>query len=452
MTTTALLLLLMTGFAALLMVLVLVLGRSNRRLRDANVDLQKSNAGLEARLQGEQALALERTAALAQAEERLAATFSRLAGETLSRNSEQFLQLAEQNLGRQQEKARADLTEREKAVATLVKPIEEALERTRQQIADIEKNRQESFGSIRTQLARMSTDQQQLQQETRNLVSALRRPQVRGQWGELTLRRVAELAGMVEYCDFDEQETVTGEDSRSRPDMIIRLPDRGTIVVDVKTPLDAYLDAVEAKDEDARRTALQRHARHVMDRVRELSAKAYWAQFPTSPEFVILFIPGDQVLGAALDENPKLMEDALRNKVILATPTSLIALLKAIAYGWREVSLAENAEHVRRLAEELYERLLPFSDHLAKLGRALEGSVRAFNDAVGSMERKILPSARRMAELGIRTKARLPELQPVEHAVRTLSTPSPSPDDAAPVAPTSTEEIAPPADDAGRPH
>jgi DNA recombination protein RmuC len=299
----------------------------------------------------------------------------------------------------------------------------------------------------------MTTGQQQLQQETRNLVNALRRPQVRGRWGEMTLRRVVELAGMVEHCDFTEQETVATDQNRSRPDMVIRLPDRGTIVVDVKTPLDAYLDAVEAPGDDARRSALQRHARQVMDRVRELSAKAYWAQFEMSPQFVILFSPGDQFLSAALDENPGLLEEALRNKVILATPTSLIALLKAIAYGWREVSLAENAEQVRGLAEELYDRLIPFSEHLARLGRQIEGSVRAFNDAVGSMERKILPSARRMAELGIRTKAPLPELQPVEHAVRVVQLQAAATEGtAAATTGTSPEVSAPTVDDPGRPH
>ena len=402
---------------------------------------------LTAQLRTQEALAQERTAALAQAEERLAASFARLASQSLSANSENFLRLAEEHLGRQQERARAELSGREKAVAELVKPIQEALEKTRQQIGEIEKTRHESFGSIRTQLAAMTADQQALQAETRNLVNALRRPQVRGQWGEMTLRRVVELAGMVEHCDFVEQQTVGSSDGVLRPDMVIRLPERGELVVDAKTPLDAYLDATEAATDQDRHNALQRHARKVMDHVRALSAKAYWAQFAASPEFVILFMPGEQFLAAALSENPGLLEEALRHRVLLATPTSLVALLKAIAYGWRELSLAQNAEEVRKLAEEMYERLGPFTGHLARLGRQLESSVKAFNEAVGSLEHKVLPSARKLTELGIRARQPIENLMDIETAPRQLTASdatdeSPGPDDAP----------AAPAEDAGRPH
>jgi DNA recombination protein RmuC len=273
----------------------------------------------------------------------------------------------------------------------------------------------------------MTADQQALQAETRNLVNALRRPQVRGQWGELTLRRVAELAGMVEHCDFIEQATIGAGENSIRPDMIVRLPDRGELVVDVKTPLDAYLEAMEATTEADRRSAIQRHARNVADRVRELAAKAYWAQFPASPEFVILFIPGDQFLSAALGENPGLLEEALRNKVVLATPSSLVALLKAIAYGWRQLSLERNAEEIRRLGQELYERLTPFMAHLGRLGRQLESGVRAYNDAVGSLERKVLPGARRLTELGIRGRQELEAPAEIETAPRGLGTPEDAP-------------------------
>jgi DNA recombination protein RmuC len=290
----------------------------------------------------------------------------------------------------------------------------------------------------------MTADQQALQTETRNLVNALRRPQVRGQWGELTLRRVAELAGMVEHCDFLEQETRAAGDSTIRPDMIVRLPDRGELIVDVKTPLDAYIEAMEAATDQDRKAALQRHARNVGDRIRELSAKTYWSQFATSPEFVILFIPGDQFLSAALNENPGLLEEALRNKVVLATPSSLVALLKAIAYGWRQLSLAENAEEIRKLGQDLYDRLTPFTGHLARLGRQLEASVKAFNEVVGSLERKVLPGARRLTELGIRGRQELESPEQIELTPRTAL-----PD---PATPAASEPPAPDGDDLSRPH
>lgn len=395
------LLLLFAAFVAGALVGLLVTSRTARR-REAGAAGEL--ARLQAELAAEQARGGERARALEDAEKVLAGTFARLANESLSQQSEAFLRLAQENLGRFQDKARADLDERAKTVATLLAPIREALEKTSTQIGAIEKERHEAFGGIRAQLAAMSTDQQLLQTETRNLVNALRRPQVRGQWGELTLRRVAELAGMVEHCDFVEQETIATAGGNLRPDMIVRLPDRGELVVDVKTPLDAYLEAIEAASDQDRRTALQRHARNVAERVRELSAKAYWAQFPSSPAFVVLFIPGDQFLAAALSENPGLLEEALRNKVVLATPTSLVALLQAVAFGWRQLSLQQNAEEIRRVGQELYERLAPFMAHLARLGRQFESSIKTYNEAVGSLERKVLPGARRLTELGIRGK------------------------------------------------
>lgn len=417
--------------------------RAGRR----QAQLEQEQAGLLARLSGEEARSAERAAVLAQAEERLGAAFSRLAGDSLTRNSETFLRLARENLGMHQEKARAELTEREQAVAALLAPIREALEKTTQQISAIEKERTEAFGSIRTQLAAMTADQQLLHTETRNLVNALRRPEVRGQWGELTLRRVAELAGMVEHCDFVEQTTINTADGTMRPDMVVRLPDRGALVVDVKTPLDAYIEAMEAGSDQERRAALQRHARKVADRVRELSAKAYWAQFPESPEFVILFIPGDQFLSAALGENPGLLEDALRNKVVLTTPSSLVALLKAIAYGWRQLSLERNAEEIRRLGQDLYDRLAPFIGHMARLGKQIEGGVKAFNDAVGSLERKVLPGARRLTELGISSRQQLDAPQQVETTPR-----EPLPPPTSGATESGDPEPAAESDDLPRPH
>lgn len=372
---------------------------------------QTEIAELRSKVKLQDAIERERALAMTQAEVRMTASFGKLANESLARSSENFLRLAKESLGKHQVQAQAGLLEREKAVQMLVSPIKEALERTFKQIGEIEKARHESFGSIKAQLQLMTQNQQALQTHTRNLVTALRKPEVRGQWGELTLRRIAELAGMVEHCDFTEQVHTTTEDGAIRPDMIVHLPDRGEIIVDVKTPLDAYLEAVEAPDDETRKAALQRHARNVADRVRELAAKAYWAQFDGSPEFVILFIPGDQFLSAALAENPNLLEDAMRQKVILATPTSLVALLKAVAYGWRQIALADNAEEIKTLAQDLYGRLTSFTGHLARLGKHLEGSVKAYNRAVGSMQRSVLPGARKFIELGVQAGKR--ELEPL---------------------------------------
>jgi DNA recombination protein RmuC len=363
----------------------------------------------------------EREETLQLAEQRLANVFDSLARRSLQDNSRNFLELARQNLDVHRSHAQGDLKAREQAVEALVAPIREALQRTEQQIAAIEKDRHEAFGNIRGLLESISVSQQTLNSETRNLVTALRRPEVRGQWGEMTLRRLVELAGMVEHCDFTEQEHTASADGAVRPDMIVHLAEGRQLVVDVKTPLDAYLAAVEAPDDATREAALQRHARKVRERVRELAAKAYWSQFERSPEFVILFIPGDQFLSAALARDPGLLDEALTQHVILATPTSFVALLKAVAYGWRQVALAENAKQIRDLAGELYRRLATFTTHLARVGRSLTGSVEAYNSAVGSLERQVLPGARRFTELGVQARKPLEPLPEVDSVARILS-------------------------------
>ena len=374
------------------------------------------------RVKDQETLRSEREAAFELAASRLQQSFGDVAHRSLRVNSEAFLRLARQNLGAQQQQATHALSEREKAVENLVKPIREALEKTERQIGELEKARSEAYGSITAQLEAMQASQQALQAETGNLVKALRRPEVRGQWGEITLRRLVELAGMVEHCDFVEQETGGGAGERIRPDMIIRMPDERELVVDVKTPLDAYLEAVEATDDQLRTAALARHERKVRERIRELASKHYWSQFPRSPEFVILFIPGDQFLSAAMNQNPDLLDEALRQKIILATPTSFVALLKAVAYGWRQLALAENAEEIRGLAVELYDRLATFGSHLNRIGRQLSGSVNAFNAAVGSLERSVLPGARKFRELGVQTRKTLDTLEPVEEITRVAGT------------------------------
>jgi len=338
--------------------------------------------------------------------------FGNLSLKALAQNSDQFMKLAEQKLN-----------EKEKAVENLVKPIKEALEKTEAQIRKIENDRKEAYGSLHKHLETMAATQLQLQGETRNLVQALRRPEVRGQWGELTLKRLAELAGMVEHCDFYEQEQVQSENGVLRPDMIVRMPDRREIVVDAKTPLDAYLNAIEAKDDESRKRFLEQHAGNVRKRVRELATKAYWNQFKDTPEFVILFIPGDQFLAAALDQDRALLEDALKEQIILTTPTSLVALLRAVAYGWRQESLAENAELIRDAGVDLYQRLATFSEHLAKVGKGLNSALMNYNNAVGSFESKVVPGARKFTELGVSPGKDLETTEQIERGVRSLSDP-----------------------------
>ena len=373
----------------------------------------------QAQLKSQEQLNQERDTALGLSMERLSAMFDTVAGSSLRANSETFLQLAREHLGQHQQVASAALSEREKAIETLVAPIREALSKTEQQINRIEKERAETFGELRKSLEFVTLGQQALQKETRNLVTALRRPEVRGRWGELTLKRLAELAGMVEHCDFSEQVHTETQAGALRPDMIVNMPDGRTLVVDVKTPLDAYLEAIEATTDDAKQLALQRHANMVAQRVRELSSKSYWAQFEKSPDFVILFIPGDQFLSAALAENPALLEDAIRQDVIIATPSSLVALLKAVAYGWRQTALAQNAQIIRDLGADLYKRLNVFTSHLSKVSRNLNGSVEAFNAAMGSLERQVLPGARKFTELGIRPDKSLETIEPIETLART---------------------------------
>jgi DNA recombination protein RmuC len=391
--------------------------RARQRAQSLHVEI----AVLKAQLKSDEQLERERQAALERSLDRLKASFDTVANTSLRSNSELFLQLAREHLGKHQQSAASALTEREKAIETMLGPIREALSKTEQQIQRIEKDRAESFGSLKSSLESVALGQQALQKETVRLVNALRRPEVRGQWGEMTLRRLAELAGMVEHCDFKEQVHVRAEDGNLRPDMIVHMPDGRDLVVDVKTPLDAYLEAVDASTDEARAIAMRRHANAIAERVRQLGAKNYWSQFERSPDFVILFIPGDQFLSAALAEQPNLLEDAIRQDVIIATPSSFVALLKAVAYGWRQMALAQNAETIRNLAEDLYKRLGVFTTHLAKLGRNLSNSVDHFNSAIGSLERQVLPGARKFTELGVRPDREIEPLEPIDKLTRELA-------------------------------
>ena len=406
----------------LLLVLVLAAGLLTGwlvgRRRVHALELELAAARAESRSQEE--LATERERSLQLALERLKGGFDAVAGQALRSNNETFLQVARQVLGQQQETALRNLVDREKAVESMLSPVREALARTHEQIARIEKERAESFGALRSSIENVALGQLALQKETRSLVTALRRPEVRGQWGEMTLRRLVELAGMVEHCDFVEQVHVQGEEGALRPDMIVNMPHGRQLVVDVKTPLDAYLSAAEATSEEERLVAIRRHAQAVQERVRQLAQKAYWSQFEQSPDFVVLFIPGDQFLSAAVGEIPSLLEDAIRQQVIIATPSSFVALLKAVAYGWRQDQLAENAARIQELGEDLYKRLATFSGYLARIGRSLGQSVDAYNSAVGSLERQVLPGARKFTELGLRPRRDIEELPTVDKLTRSL--------------------------------
>ena len=381
---------------------------------------------LRARLKGEETMSAEREQSLTRAREQLQGVFGDLARDSLKSNSEVFLQLARERLSRQQLDASQTLKEREIAIESLVKPIREALAKTEAQIQAIERDRIDSFATIKVQMEVLASGQSALSRETRNLVTALRRPAVRGQWGEITLRRLVELSGMSAHVDFTEQHHRQTDAGAVRPDMIVHMPEQRDIVVDVKTPLEAYLAAVEAQNDDERQSQLRRHAQIVGTRIRELSSKQYWAQFERSPDFVVLFLPGDQFLSAALQETPALMDEAMRQNVMLATPTSLVALLKAVSYGWKQTILADNAAEVRRLGEEVYKRLAVFGEHLGRLGKSLGSSVESFNRAVGSLEQQVLPAARRFPELGMRVSRDIDPVEPIASLTRVPRAPEES--------------------------
>jgi len=386
-----------------------------RRARALTIE----NASLKATLEAERQAERERRTTQEQTQTELSQLFANLSNTALQENNKQFLSLAQEKMAQFSIQSKGELEKREQAVEAMVKPIREILDKTAEQMQNIERNRVETHTSISKHLESLVASQQMLQGETRNLVQALRRPEVRGQWGELTLKRLVELAGMVNHCDFYEQTHVQGDNGAIRPDMIIRMPGDRIVIVDVKTPLDAYLSATEAPDEDRKQEHLNRHARKVRERVQELATKAYWQQFEQSPDFVVLFIPGEHFLSAALERDPALLEDALSKKVILATPTSLVALLRAVAFGWSQQSVTENARDIQRLGVDLYKRLLAFTNHLGKMGKSLGSSVDNYNKAVGSFERQVLSGARKFTELGIQSKSELDPLEPLDKAVRT---------------------------------
>jgi DNA recombination protein RmuC len=343
---------------------------------------------------------------------RLGETFQSLADAALRSNQGAFLDAARSTLETVRAEMTGDLTQKQTAIEGVVKPLSETLLKLETQVRELDRERQKIFGSLGEQI-------QSLAKETGALSTALRSPQARGRWGEVTLRRVAEMAGMVSRCDFFEQDTRDTVNGRVRPDMLVRLPGERCLIVDAKVPLTAYLDAVNSADEPSRRSALQRHAQQVAEHVKQLSAKQYWAQFQPTPEMVVLFLPGDHFLSAALESRPDLVEDSLEKRVLIATPITLISVLKGIAYGWNQAQLAENAIEIREIASQLYERLAAVWEHYAETGRQLERTVACYNRSVGSWDTRLMPAVRRMQELGVKADAAELEMEPIDVLPRT---------------------------------
>lgn len=388
-------------------------------------------AELKQLLAAEQKQSREKLALLDDAKRQLADAFKALASDALKSSNTSFLELAKTQLEKFQESAKDDLGKRQTAIDEMVKPVRESLGKVDAKLQEIEKSRIDAYSSLTQQVKSLAETQKDLRGETANLVKALRRPQARGRWGEIQLRRVVEMAGMLEHCDFVEQVSTDTDGGRLRPDMIVKLPGHKSIVVDSKAPLDAYLDAVEATDDAIRAAKFKDHARQVRTHIASLGRKAYFEQFDFTPEFVVLFLPGEVFFSAALENDPELIELGVDQNVIIATPTTLIALLRAVAYGWRQEVLADNAKIISELGQELYKRLSDLGEHIQKLGKGLTAAVNAYNSAVGTLESRVLVSARRFKELGVAGGAEIEGVKQIETSSRLLQSPELLPADAA---------------------
>jgi DNA recombination protein RmuC len=379
------------------------------------------NAQLKAALEGERRAATERMTSFKNATDELSEKFKALSRDALKDNNQSFLELARVTLEKFQENAKGDLDSRQKAIDQLIKPLKESLEKVDGKIGEMEKARAGAYSELREQVKALATSQLQLQAETGNLVNALRAPHVRGRWGEIQLRRVVELAGMLQYCDFIEQETVVTTDGRIRPDVIVKLPGNRTIVIDAKVPFDAFYESISTTDDVIRSAKLKDHARLVRTHIGALSKKSYWESVQPTPEFVLLFLPGETFYSAALEIDPKLIEDGVAQGVIIATPTTLIALLKAVSYGWRQEQMAANAQEVSKLGKDLYDRLRTFTSYFADIGKGLDRALDSYNKGVGSLEARVLVTARKFKERGAIAGEEIETLEPIDRTSRLLN-------------------------------
>ncbi len=396
--------------------------------REAELELRERQAQvaeLSARLESERVSSKEKLATLESAKVSLLDSFKALSADALRTNNQSFLELALQNLSKFQEGAKGEMEKKAQAIDELVRPLKESLEKVDAKIENLENARTSAYVSLHEQVKSLAETQVMLRSETGNLVKALRAPAVRGRWGEIQLRRVVELAGMLDHCDFYEQQSYDGDDGRRRPDMVIKLPNGREIAVDAKVPLEAYLRALEATTESDRFLHLQDHSRQIRDHLNKLSQKAYWRQLE-SPEFTVLFLSGETFFSAALEQDPSLIEYGVERKVIVATPTTLIALLRAVSYGWRQEALAENARTVRELGVQLYDRLRTMTEHIVKVGKGLNSTVDNFNNFTRSLDRMVLTSARRFRELGVTEGKEIPEVETIERSSLIVETVSPA--------------------------
>lgn len=408
----------LAGVLSLMMGMVIgrmSLGKALKALRNERDEARSRLADVETRRELEGQAAAERVAELKELRETFESTFKALSSDALQKNNQQFLDLARQVFGRLHEGAKGDLEKRQQAISELVAPIRKSLEQVDEKIQTVEKARVSAYSGLQEQVRSLLESQGKLQTETNNLVFALKTPSVRGRWGEIQLKRTVEFAGMIENVDFVQQESTESEGGRLRPDLIVRLPGGKNIVVDAKAPLDAYLQALESTDGDEAVRQLKRHARQIRDHIKALGSKQYWRQFDPSPEFVIIFIPGEAFFSAALEQDPELIQYGTGENVLLATPTTLIALLKAAAYGWRQEAIADQAKEISALGRELYERLATQTEHFADVGKALKRAVDSYNKSLRSMESRVLVTARKFETLASDGKKRLPdELEQVE--------------------------------------
>ncbi|HSE30954.1 MAG TPA: DNA recombination protein RmuC [Pyrinomonadaceae bacterium] len=390
-------------------------------LRNENASAIAQLSAAQARLEEERKANQQKLALIDEAQKKLADAFKALSADALQNNNQSFLALAKSTLERFQETAKGDLEKKTQAIDELVKPLKESLEKVDGKIGELEKTRAGAYAELREQVKALASSQSQLQAETGNLVKALRAPHVRGRWGEIQLRRVVELAGMLQYCDFIEQETVNTEESRIRPDLIVRLPGNRTIVVDSKVPFDAFYESISTSDDEIRANKLKEHARLVRTHITSLSRKSYWDAVQPTPEFVLLFLPGETFYSAALEQDPKLIEDGVTEKVLIATPTTLIALLKAVSYGWRQEQMATNAEEVSNLAKTLYDRLRVFTNHFDDIGRNLDRALDSYNKGVRSLEARVLVTARKFKERGAIAGDEVETLEAIDKAALPLN-------------------------------